>query len=169
MTALEASATHPVVGILGAGQMGAAIGGVLRRHGGLEVVTALKGRSELTRKRAADAGLRDLDGVEEVIAICDIILSVLHTGAAEEVAEAAAEAMTQTGQRPLFVDCNAINPELAIAIDARSRQCVAGIRCKNQPSAVSGDLRSCWPGVRRWPSSAFAPACRAHGSRPGRG
>src|SRR5205809_736690 len=45
------------VGILSPGDMGAAIGSVLRQSG-LDVITCLKDRSQLTRLRAAEAGIQ---------------------------------------------------------------------------------------------------------------
>src|SRR6185436_13154307 len=51
------------VGLLHPGEMGAAVGAVLRRQG-VRVVWASDGRSEETRARAEDAGLEDVGSLE---------------------------------------------------------------------------------------------------------
>ena len=45
-----------VVGIMSPGDMGSGVGGVLKQHG-LTVLTALDGRSEESRERAAEQGM----------------------------------------------------------------------------------------------------------------
>ena len=50
------------VGIISAGDMGAAIGNTLA-HGGLKVVTPLDGRSALTKTRAAESNMNDVGSV----------------------------------------------------------------------------------------------------------
>ncbi|HZP26631.1 MAG TPA: DUF1932 domain-containing protein [Dehalococcoidia bacterium] len=104
-----------VVGILSPGDMGSAIGRVLR-EGGLDVVTCLDGRSELTRLRAAEAGLRDRP-LDDLLAQADIVLSVLVPGEAVALAETVAQAMKRSGARPVYADCNAISPQTVQTIE----------------------------------------------------
>jgi 3-hydroxyisobutyrate dehydrogenase-like beta-hydroxyacid dehydrogenase len=54
-----------VVGLLHPGEMGAAIGAVLRQRG-IEVLWASEGRSEATASRAVAAGLVDAGTVAEL-------------------------------------------------------------------------------------------------------
>ncbi len=105
------------VGILSTGDMGAAIGNVLR-HGGLDVATSLAGRSELTTLRATEAGIRDAGSVDALVAQSDLLLSVLVPSEATGVAEAIAGAFSRTAARPPVVECNAIAPQTVVRIAA---------------------------------------------------
>ena len=106
------------VGIISAGDMGAAIGNVLR-HGGLHVITPLEGRSELTRTRASEAGMRDSGSVDALVDDADLVLSVLVPAEANGIADTVIDAMRNTGKRPPFVECNAIAPQTVAAIGER--------------------------------------------------
>jgi 3-hydroxyisobutyrate dehydrogenase-like beta-hydroxyacid dehydrogenase len=106
------------VGIISAGDMGSAIGNVLR-HAGLHVVTSLAGRSDLTRRRAERAGLRDVGSLDGVVTASDLLLSVLVPAEAARLAEGVADSMQRTGARPVFVDCNAIAPQTVRGLSAR--------------------------------------------------
>lgn len=98
------------VGIISAGDMGAAIGAVLASHG-VDAATSLDGRSELTRRRAEESGIRDAGSTAALVEQSDVLLSVLVPAEAVSAAEDAAHAMSQTGARPVFVECNAIAPQ----------------------------------------------------------
>ena len=91
------------IGLLHPGEMGAAVGGVLRDRG-QRVVWASEGRSAETRKRAEEAGLEDAGSVEELVRRSEVILSVCPPHAALEVAASVA------GFEGVFVDANAIAP-----------------------------------------------------------
>ena len=104
------------VGIISAGDMGAAVGRRLRQAG-LDVLTCLEGRSELTRARAAEAGFRDLPSSDALVGEADLILSVLVPAEATAIAEAVAAAVRRTGARPAFAECNAIAPQTVLAIE----------------------------------------------------
>ena len=103
------------VGILSAGDMGAAIGNVLR-VAGLDVATSLAGRGKLTRLRASEAGIRDAGSIDALVEQSHVLLSVLVPSEAVAVAEAVADAMSQRGARPAFVECNAIAPQTVVRI-----------------------------------------------------
>ena len=90
--------------------MGSALGARLR-DGGTRVLVSLDGRSERTRRLAAEAGLDDVGTLEALVAGSDVVLSVVPPGAAVEVAEAIAAAAR--GATPLVVDLNAIAPSTA--------------------------------------------------------
>jgi 3-hydroxyisobutyrate dehydrogenase-like beta-hydroxyacid dehydrogenase len=93
------------VAVIGAGQMGSAVGAALAQHGA-EVLTPLKGRSEATRERALAANMRDASWAE--CAGCDIALSIVASSQALPVAQRFVEALGDN--RPVFVECNAIAP-----------------------------------------------------------
>jgi len=96
--------------------MGSAIGARLR-DGGVRVVVALDGRSDRTRRLAAEAGVEDVGGLDVLVRDAAVVLSVVPPGAAEDAAEAIAA--VAGGARPLVADLNAIAPATALAIEAR--------------------------------------------------
>jgi 3-hydroxyisobutyrate dehydrogenase-like beta-hydroxyacid dehydrogenase len=120
-----------VVGLLHPGEMGAAIGAVLRQRG-VEVLWASNERSGATRARAAKADLTDAGTVAELVGRCDIVLSVCPPHAAAQVAASAGDFAG------LFVDANAISPAAARQIASlRPRFLDAGI-VGGPPSSTGG-------------------------------
>ena len=107
--------TLGAVAVLSPGEMGAGIGSVLVADG-LDVVTSLAGRSALTRTRAAEAGMRDAGSIDDVVAGCDLLLSVLVPSQAVPISQEVAGAMVRTGARPVYVECNAIAPQTVARI-----------------------------------------------------
>jgi 3-hydroxyisobutyrate dehydrogenase-like beta-hydroxyacid dehydrogenase len=103
----EANMT-PVVAVIAPGMMGAAVGKRLVDNG-VKVLTSLKGRSEETATRAKAAGIT-VAGDEE-IAASDFILSILPPGDAVTLAERFQPALKASNAKPVYVDCNAINPK----------------------------------------------------------
>lgn len=119
------------IGIVSPGDMGQAVAQTLKTSG-YAVHTALEGRSARTRALAAEAGLNDCGTMQNVVATCDVVLSILNPAAAVDNARAAAAAMKAAGRRCLFVDCNAVAPqtaqEIAAIINAAGGVCIdAGI------------------------------------------
>jgi 3-hydroxyisobutyrate dehydrogenase-like beta-hydroxyacid dehydrogenase len=102
------------VGIVSPGAMGSAVGGVLAA-GGSRVVATLAGRSERTRRLAA--GLELLPGIDDVVGVSDVVLSIVPPGEALAVAETLAGAAGRSGARPLVAELNAISPATAAMID----------------------------------------------------
>jgi 3-hydroxyisobutyrate dehydrogenase-like beta-hydroxyacid dehydrogenase len=98
-----------MIGVLHPGEMGAAVGAVLR-GAGHDVVWASSGRSAATAQRAKDAGLDDAVTVAELVRRCDTILSVCPPHAALDVAHEVA------GFGGMFVDANAISPDTTRAV-----------------------------------------------------
>jgi 3-hydroxyisobutyrate dehydrogenase-like beta-hydroxyacid dehydrogenase len=92
-----------VVGLLHPGEMGAAVGAVLRQRG-IDVLWASPARSEATAGRAAAAGLADAGSVAELAQRADVILSVCPPHAAADVAAAVAPF------DGVYVDANAVAP-----------------------------------------------------------
>jgi L-threonate 2-dehydrogenase len=98
----------PVVAVIAPGMMGAAVGKRLVDNG-VKVLTSLKGRSAETATRAKTAGMA-VAGDEE-IAASDFILSILPPGDAVALAERFQPALKASNAKPVYVDCNAINPK----------------------------------------------------------
>jgi len=120
-----------VVGLLHPGEMGAAIGAVLRQRG-IDVRWASEGRSEATHARSARAGLTDARTVEELARKSDVILSVCPPHAAADVAAAVGDFAG------VFVDANAISPATSRRIAATLPGFVDGGIVGGPPSQTSG-------------------------------
>ena len=120
-----------VVGLLHPGEMGAAIGAVLRQRG-IDVLWASDGRSDATNARADAAGLTDAGSVAELARRSDVVLSVCPPHAAADVAAA-------VGDFPgVFVDANAISPAAVSRIAATFTRFVDGGIVGGPPSSSDG-------------------------------
>jgi L-threonate 2-dehydrogenase len=97
----------PVVTVIAAGAMGAAVGQRLTDHG-VTVLTSLAGRSEATAARAAAAGMSAANDAE--IAAADFVLSILPPGDALALALHFVPALSASNVKPIYVECNAVNP-----------------------------------------------------------
>jgi L-threonate 2-dehydrogenase len=97
----------PTVAVIAPGAMGAAVGQRLADHGA-RVLTSLAARSPATIARAREAGMVGASDAE--IAAADFILSILPPGDALALAQRFAPALTVSNAKPVYVDCNAINP-----------------------------------------------------------
>ena len=104
---------QPVVSVIAPGMMGGGVGQRLVENG-IEVRTALAGRSEATVARAKAAGMIGVS--DEQIAASDIILSILPPGDALGLAEGLAPALSAASKKPIFVDCNALDPATVLRI-----------------------------------------------------
>jgi 3-hydroxyisobutyrate dehydrogenase-like beta-hydroxyacid dehydrogenase len=105
----------PVVAVVAPGTMGAAVGKRLADNG-LKVLTSLEGRSQETVARASAAGM--VAASDEEIAASDFILSILPPGDALSLAERFAPALKASNSKPVYVDCNAINPATVARVAA---------------------------------------------------
>ena len=104
---------QPIVAVIAPGMMGSGVGQRLVENG-IEVRTALDGRSEATIARAKAAGM--VGASDEQIAASDMILSILPPGDALGLAERLAPALRAAAKKPIFVDCNALNPGTVLRI-----------------------------------------------------
>ena len=109
------------VGVVSPGDMGQAIAGRLKESG-LNVYTALDGRSERTRALARAAGLTDCGSMEKLVATCELVLSVINPGEALNVAREVAAAMKKTARRIALADLNAVSPQTAREADRMVRE-----------------------------------------------
>lgn len=120
-----------VVAVIAPGAMGAGVGRRLVDHG-LKVVTSLNGRSQDTVARANAAGM--IAASDEEIASADFILSILPPGDALSLAERFAPALGAANSKPVYVDCNAINP----ATVERVAAVIAGTECPFVDAGIIG-------------------------------
>jgi 3-hydroxyisobutyrate dehydrogenase-like beta-hydroxyacid dehydrogenase len=104
---------QPIVAVIAPGMMGSGVGGRLAQNG-IEVRTALGGRSEASIKRAQAAGM--VAASDAQIAACDFILSIVPPGEALGLAEKLAPALRAAAKKPIYVDCNAVNPATVLRI-----------------------------------------------------
>jgi 3-hydroxyisobutyrate dehydrogenase-like beta-hydroxyacid dehydrogenase len=98
------------VAIMSPGEMGHAVGRALIESG-LEVITCLKGRGELTKSFARKAEIRDAESLETMVEEADLVLSIVPPAKSVETAAAAARAMLSAGKTPPYADCNAVSPD----------------------------------------------------------
>jgi len=104
---------QPIVAVIAPGMMGSGVGGRLAQNG-IEVRTALGGRSAASVKRAKEAGMVAVSDAQ--IAACDFILSIVPPGEAQGLADRLAPALRAAANKPIYVDCNAVNPATVLRI-----------------------------------------------------
>jgi len=114
-----AAPRKPVVAIVAAGSMGAAVGARLGSRGAT-VLTSLDSRSTATCERAHAAGMTGASDKELVRA--DFVLSIVPPAAALPLAERLATSIARWEAKPVYVDCNAVSP----ATVERIAECIAG-------------------------------------------
>ncbi len=91
------------------GEMGACLAARLTESGH-RVLTSLEGRSDSSRRRAAEAGAEDLP-LSALVAGADLFLSVLPPARAVELAQRVAALPPR--RNLLYADCNAVAPHTA--------------------------------------------------------
>jgi len=96
-----------IVAVIAPGAMGAAVGKRLADHG-VKVLTSLAGRSAASTSRAHSVGMIAASDAEIVAA--EFILSILPPGEALALAQHFAPVLAASNAKPVYVDCNAINP-----------------------------------------------------------
>jgi L-threonate 2-dehydrogenase len=104
---------QPIVAVIAPGMMGSGVGGRLAQNG-IEVRTALGARSKASAERAKAAGMTGVNDAQ--IAASDFILSIVPPGEALGLAERLAPALRAATKKPIYVDCNAVNPATVLRI-----------------------------------------------------
>jgi 3-hydroxyisobutyrate dehydrogenase-like beta-hydroxyacid dehydrogenase len=97
------------VAIVGAGEMGAAVGRRLR-EAGARVITSLAGRSADSVARVRGAGLEVVNDDDSLVRAASFVLSIVPPGVAVEVAERLRGPLERAHAKPAYVECNAISP-----------------------------------------------------------
>jgi len=105
------------IAIIGAGEMGSAVGRRLREMGA-RVITEVKGRGAESVARVKRAGLEVIDDDDRLAQEAGIILSIVPPGVAVEVAQRFREPIGRAPIKPVFADCNAIAPATARRIES---------------------------------------------------
>ncbi len=103
------------VAVLAPGDMGHAVGAVLRQ-GGLRVLTNVAGRSAQTVQRAKMAGLEAVADDAALVREAEVLFSIVPPAEAIGLARRIAAALHGAGTSLLFVDCNAISPTTALKV-----------------------------------------------------
>src|SRR5438309_776170 len=103
------------VAIMTPGDMGHAVGRVLRQ-GGLRVITCLEGRSARTAALAEQAGIEAVPDMAALVREADALLAILAPAGAGDLAGRVAAVLRATGADLLYVECNAIAPQTVAAI-----------------------------------------------------
>jgi 3-hydroxyisobutyrate dehydrogenase-like beta-hydroxyacid dehydrogenase len=101
------------IGIVHPGEMGASVGAAARAAGA-HVGWASAGRSEESRRRAAEAGLEDTGSLAELASVSDLIVSVCPPDSATSVAHSIAA----TGFAGIYLDANAVSTASAREVGA---------------------------------------------------
>jgi len=102
--------------VIGAGEMGAAVGRRLRECGA-KVMTSLTGRSAASIERVKRAGLEVIDD-DNLVREADFVMSIVPPGVATEVARRFCDPLLRGEAKPIFVECNAIAPASTRRIEA---------------------------------------------------
>ncbi|HWM82245.1 MAG TPA: DUF1932 domain-containing protein [Pseudolabrys sp.] len=121
----------PTIAVIAPGNMGAAVAARLGENGA-RVLTLLDGRGETSRSRAAKAGMIAASAAE--IAAADIVLSIVPPAQAEALATTLRPALASADRKPLYVDCNAVNPDTVRRIAAT----IAGTGCPFADGGIIG-------------------------------
>lgn len=95
--------------------MGAAVGGRLR-DSGHRVLTVANGRGPETLARINENRLEVATSLQSMLAEVDVLLSIVPPSVALEVAQSVQKANSVVATRFLFVECNAVAPEVVRSI-----------------------------------------------------
>jgi 3-hydroxyisobutyrate dehydrogenase-like beta-hydroxyacid dehydrogenase len=129
------------VAIVAPGNMGAGIGQRLSEHGA-SVLTSRTGRSKASAERAAKARMQATDDAQLMQA--DIFLSIVPPGEAIALARRFAPLLERANKKPVYVECNAVNPttmmRIAEVVTATGAQFVGG--CIIGPPPVPGSANT---------------------------
>ena len=111
---MEGTEKH-LVAIVAPGAMGSAVAKRLTGNG-VTVLTSLEGRSAASIKRARAASMIPVS-VDRLLE-ADIFLSIVPPGEAEGLAKQLSPALATARRKPIYADCNAVNPRSVEAIAA---------------------------------------------------
>jgi putative dehydrogenase len=104
------------IGIMSIGEMGYHWAKLLTEHGA-EVMTFDRNRSNVTRKRAENAGVKSTGTLVELCTRADLIVSIVVPSAAPKIAAEIAQAAAEVNRKQLiYFDANAISPMTAETI-----------------------------------------------------
>jgi 3-hydroxyisobutyrate dehydrogenase-like beta-hydroxyacid dehydrogenase len=105
------------IGLLYAGEMGAALAAALRARGA-RVITTLEGRSPRTAARCRAAGIEVLNSLADVVRESPVVICLVPPHAAEQVADSYCEFAGLAPPGAIYVDANSTGPESAQSLIA---------------------------------------------------
>ena len=112
----------PVIAIVGAGEMGAAVGRRLR-EAGARVLISLNGRSATSTDRVRRAGLEGFHGDQRLTDGIDYILSIVPPAAALEVAERLRAPLRNAAPALCRLQCDCTHDNATHRATARTAPC----------------------------------------------
>ena len=101
------------VGIIAPGNMGAGVGRRLTENK-VTVLSSLAGRSAASVSRAREAGMTAVD--DRTLTEAEFLLSIVPPGDALALAKRLAPTLTSANSKPIYVECNAVNPQTMLEI-----------------------------------------------------
>lgn len=105
----EDNMSDTIIGILYPGEMGSTIGKLLA-GAGFNVIATVADRSVRTERLCKEAGLRTVASIPDLLAVSDIVISLVPPSAALQVATEVATASVGSDRRWTYVDANSISP-----------------------------------------------------------
>ena len=96
------------VAIIAPGNMGAGVGRRLTENK-VTVISSLAGRSAASVSRAREAGMTAVD--DRTLTEAEFLLSIVPPGDALALAKRLAPTLTSANSKPIYVECNAVNPQ----------------------------------------------------------
>src|SRR6185369_2950196 len=120
-----------IVSIIAPGNMGSGVGRRLTENKAA-VLASLAGRSAASAARAREAGMRDVE--ERALAEAEFLLSIVPPGEALGLAERLAPVLSAANNKPIWVECNAVNPDTM----RRIAETVAATGCPFVGAAIIG-------------------------------
>jgi putative dehydrogenase len=103
--------------IIAQGAMGSAVARRMHERGAT-VRTSLAGRSAASARRAAECGMVAVESDRDLVEGVDIVLSIVPPGEAAALAERLQAVLAGAARKPLYIDCNAVNPTTVARIAA---------------------------------------------------
>ena len=104
--------SNKTIGILMPGDMGHGCGKIFLENN-FRVVTCLNNRSNRTKKLSDNAGIENVQTIENVVNFSDIILSILPPEAALKQSSIVNKIILEKKKYLTYVDCNAVSPKTA--------------------------------------------------------
>ena len=140
------------IGIISAGEMGAAIGKSLISSGYL-VSTVLEGRGIETRKRAQVSNIQTFETIEELIENLDIFMSILPPANAVSLAQKVAQFAKTSNHSFTYLEANAVSPK-------KTKQ-IAKLFKGTQVKFIDGGIIGLPPNAKNKPKLYISgPACQ---------
>jgi 3-hydroxyisobutyrate dehydrogenase-like beta-hydroxyacid dehydrogenase len=105
------------IALIGAGEMGAAVGRRLRECGA-RILTSVDGRSKASLERVREAKVELVTDDDHLVHDAHLVLSIVPPGVAVQIAERLRDPIRRARSQPAFVECNAISPNTTRRIEA---------------------------------------------------